>query len=241
MMVSNFQALASLLSLSIALLLVPAHTVDATMVVQPVSATLTNFVPGGEPITQAINQSGLSAGYTSGVTDFDTYVAGEPTHTSTGAPGTTDFSGNASSHDVSALQITFNLGSLYIVEEIAFWNFGINTTPALSEVDIQASVDELFLSPMSLGTFQPSFPGGITQDVQVYNSFSTTPAVQYIRFLNMENAGTSSSIAFGEVAFGATAIPEARAWLTLGLVAVGAACAFCVRKLLQRNNSPQIA
>jgi hypothetical protein len=234
----NLKALVGLLALTIAVL-IPAHVTRATLVQSAVSVT-TTFV-GSEPEIQAIDQSGLSTTYTSGVTDFETYVAGAPTHTNTGATGTTDFIKSSAGGDagVASETITFNLGGFFFVDAIAFWSFGSpHIPPAITEVDIEASVDASFTTPISLGTFNPSVIPGASQPIQVYDSFSTTVA-QYIRFTNIDNNGISSSVAFGEVAFGATAVPEARAWLMLGVVAVGAVCEFSVRKLLRRNGTPQ--
>jgi hypothetical protein len=241
-MVTKLKAVAGLLVVLIAVV-APATVADATMVLNAVSATTANFAMLDTPITQAINQSGLSDTYTSGVDDFDAYIGGSPTHDNNPAAGnTTDFLGDAASQAaVPTLEITFNLGSPYYVEAIAFWSYGQAAQPALRTIDIQASEDASFSSPVSLGTFTPFFSSNFNfQPVQVYDTFSTTIA-QYIRFVNMNNdpASSSAAIAFGEVAFGVTAVPEARAWLVMGVVAVGAVCAFSVRKLLRRNGTPQ--
>jgi hypothetical protein len=187
-----------------------------------------------EPLSQAIDQSGLSTTYTSGVTNFQTYVAGAPTHTNTGAAGTTDFIGSASSAaDVSTRVITFDLGELLVVEEIAFWSFFLGSTaPQITSVDIEASQDASFTTPVSLGTFTPAATFSATQPVQVYDAFAATVA-QFIRFVNIDTS--SSSVAFGEVAFGATAVPEARAWLMMSAILVGAIGTIGVRKLRQNR------
>ena len=72
----------------------PIHT-PFTSCSSPLVSATTTLTESTETLVQAIDKSGLSAGYTSGVTDFDTYVAGSPTHMNTGGPGMTDFIGTA--------------------------------------------------------------------------------------------------------------------------------------------------
>jgi len=53
----------------------------AGVILQAASASTDMGTLAGSP-DNVRNQSGLSAGYTSGVTDFDAYLAGNPTHDS---------------------------------------------------------------------------------------------------------------------------------------------------------------
>ena len=58
----------------------------ASTIVAPVTATASTTFPASSgnnySVLNTINQSGLSLGYVSGETDFGTYLAGNPTHTS---------------------------------------------------------------------------------------------------------------------------------------------------------------
>ncbi len=55
------------------------------LVLAPVAATTSSIALGGTP-NNLRNQSGLSIGFTSGVTDFDTYFASNPTTPSFSSP-----------------------------------------------------------------------------------------------------------------------------------------------------------
>src|SRR5262245_27194038 len=69
------------LALAVALLAGPAPAARAGFVLQPAGAS-TNMgsIVGTSSPDNTRNQSGLSAGYTSLVTDFDSYIASNPTH-----------------------------------------------------------------------------------------------------------------------------------------------------------------
>jgi hypothetical protein len=68
----------------------------------------------------AINQSGLSTGYTSLATDFDTYIASNPTH-------------NTINNDwISAVgtltgHFDFDLGGTFLVQSFALWDIAATT------------------------------------------------------------------------------------------------------------------
>src|SRR5262245_17023920 len=64
--------------LALALALTPAQA-RAGVILQPASASTDMGTVFGSP-DNVRNQSGLNSGYTSGATDFDSYVAGNPTH-----------------------------------------------------------------------------------------------------------------------------------------------------------------
>ena len=65
---------------SVVALIAIAGQAEAGLIVAPVGVTANTM---GDPllsIGKTFDQSGLNVGYTSGVTDFDAYVAGTPTH-----------------------------------------------------------------------------------------------------------------------------------------------------------------
>src|SRR5262245_6199090 len=106
-----------LLALARALLCGPAPPARAGVILQPASVSTDMGTGLGSP-NRVINQSGLSAGYTSGVTDFDTYIARKPTHNSSDGRNIwgSDFS-NTGNFD-------FDLGGTYAIGAFALWNYG---------------------------------------------------------------------------------------------------------------------
>ena len=56
-----------------------AASAHAAVIVSPTAITADTTFPGYD-VNDLINQSGLTAGFVSGVTDFDTYMAGAPGH-----------------------------------------------------------------------------------------------------------------------------------------------------------------
>ena len=50
-------------------------------IIAPTAATVDTSGPGNGSILNTFDKSGLSTGYTAGVTNFDDYIASGPTHT----------------------------------------------------------------------------------------------------------------------------------------------------------------
>src|SRR6185436_12877547 len=101
--------------LSMALLL--SSTLMAGPIISPVSAVVNSG--GTDPstsIVNTLNRNGLSVGFTSGVTDFDTYLAGNPTHTF----GFTNAEWFSSSGTTTA-SVTYDLGSILLIDRLALW------------------------------------------------------------------------------------------------------------------------
>jgi hypothetical protein len=181
-------------------------------IIQPVSVSTDMGQVAGFDINRSIDQSGLSVGYTAGVTLFDDYLLNvNLTHSfslntwiSTGsAPGS----------------VTFDLGSVRNIDRMAMWgsggffsvaNFGLSTSE--TETGIFAS----------LGLFLQDFQTG-ADAAQVF-AFAPT----FARFIRMDITDSyfpnNASAGIGEVIFrDATPIPlPPAAFLLLGaLGAVG--------------------
>ena len=121
------------------------------------AANVYNNTPGDRSaavdIGNIIDQSGLSSGYTSGVTDFDTYLGGNPEHTLDAL----DNEWFASSGVTSGI-VDFDLGGVYSLDRIAVWN---EDAAGVSSVDI-------FRCLFKVGKSSPGFsiksePGGISR------------------------------------------------------------------------------
>jgi len=137
--------------------------------------------------TNLIDQNGLSSSYTSGVTDFDSYVA---TH-SIGASKEW-FAAKGTFTDT----LVFDLGGLFIVDKIAVWN---EEAWGTDSVTISASKDALFSSSTLLGTFLlTDNVSGINYLADILGSFSPVLA-QFFKFDVVGSTG--NSVALGEVAF----------------------------------------
>lgn len=161
-----------------------------------------------------IDQSGLSAGFVSGVTDFATYIGTNPTHA---IPGPL----NASSTPVDNLPgaFEFDLGGLFDIYDVALWNsfqgFGINS------FDIFTATDVLFTTAINVGSFT-AVDTFAPMPVQV---FSLTPSVgQFVR-LNIYSNNGAGAVNLSEIAFDVHAVPEpgTLALLGIGLAGIGLA------------------
>ena len=197
-----------LLAVALAVTSLPAA---AAVIVGATGAT-TNM---GEsfPLVHSIDQSGLSPGYTSGVTDFDAYVL-VGRHQS--APGTDWVSDSLRGSAV------FDLGALYPIDAMAVWNFGTaqgNPSFAIQDITLDYSLDGVLFSP--LGAYTLANPNGAPDTLAQILAFGSVSA-QYVRMNVLSTYG--SPAALGEVAFRST-IPEpgSLALLGLGLLGLGAA------------------
>jgi len=206
-------------ALLVSLAIVPASL--ATPIIGAVSATtnMGELQPDGN-LVHAINQSGLLSAYTSGVTDFDAYMAGDPGHFS--------FPGNDWLTITPTGVVDFNLGSVLPIGRMAVWNFGGNTAFDFTQIHLFGSLDAAFLTPVDLGTFNLVVPTINPVGAQIL-SFSST-SVQYIRMQVVANNGADRS-ALGEVAFAAASVPEPS---SLSL-AFAAAFTLCLSSLVRQD------
>ena len=166
-------------------------------------------------VERTIDQSGLSAGFTSGVTDFDAYLAGNPTHTLSFFD-TEWFS--ADQHPTAT--VVYDLGNSYSITRLAFWN---EETNGVLNFSVSAcGNDPTCGAAVALGLFVPTDnPSGFDYRADVFNIADAV--TRYVRFDFTDNpAGDSTAqwIAVGELAFEATpaanAVPEPASLLLLG-------------------------
>lgn len=175
-----------------------------------------------------INQSGLSSGFTSGTTDFDTYIGTAPTHTSpSSAVGGGYLSANPG---VTAGTIDFDLGAEYQLSRMVLWNDVDDGEPddqAIASFTLFVSNDSAFASSTNLGTFSPTEI--LTDPVQLEVFDIIDGAGRYVRLsIHSTQSETPHLVNFGEFAFDAGSVtvnavpaPGALAIFGLGLAGIG--------------------
>ena len=191
-------------------------------IVGAVGGTINAGGPGFGTLAETYNQSGLSANYVSGVTDFDTFVAGT-THTMT-------FSGYEwfSNYGSTSASVTYDLGSVLSINKMALWN---EESSGIGLLDLLVSSDGITFSTLLSGLTPTDNP--LADYVADVFSFATT-SFRYVQ-LDMSGCpqalpGSYRSCAIGEVAFNqVAAVPVPAAGLML-LGALGGLAALRRRK-----------
>lgn len=113
-----------------------ATTASASVIVSATDATASSTFGGaGSPvdISHTIDQSGLSVGYSSGVTDFDTYISLAPIHTFVAEQF--EWFGDIRS---STAVLTYDLGSVLNIDRLVLWgeeSAGFGTADIFSSID----------------------------------------------------------------------------------------------------------
>ncbi len=167
------------------------------------SAVINAGGPGDGNIADTFNQNGLLTGYTAGVTDFDTYIAGNPSHSLI-------FAGNEwfSNLGSTSASVTYNFGSARTFDALALWNEDFAGIGALA---LSTSSDGVTFAPL-VAVLPPDNANDVDYGADVF-AFGPVTA-QYIRF-DMTNCPQQpagyDSCAIGEVAFRATTangVPE---------------------------------
>lgn len=192
--------------------LASACPVQAGLLLQPTGAS-TNMGSGTLSPTVTIDQAGLSAGYTSLVTDFDDYISTNPTHNL--APAN-NWLGLAATGNFD-----FNLGGSFTIQSFALWNWGEDDDFNVIGFTLLADDNAAFSSPTVLGNFtaDPN-TGSILAVLPEVFGFTPTEA-SFVRMQITSNNGNPNSTGFGEAAFevqSTQAVPEPS---SLAMFAVG--------------------
>jgi len=171
---------------------------NATVILSPgIALANTLGEKNNRPLSAALDQSGLSAPYVSGTTDFLTYTA-----TTTNATG----NGNIFRSDNPTGFIDLDLGGLFNITGLALWN--VNGSRAVRDFEIFVSADATFSTVTSLAAFTDVTQGnGGVLEAQAL-TFSSGALTRYVRLQITDNYGHNNQVSFGELGFQATPEPS---------------------------------
>ncbi len=181
-------------------------------IISAVSGVINSGGPGSGTLSETFNQSGLSAGYTSGVTGFNTFVA-TTTHTNL----FTDFVDVFewfSNEGTDSASVTYDLGSVVKIDKMALWN---EESSGIGLLDLLFSTDGTTFSSLLSGLTPTDNP--LADYLADVFSFASTD-LRYVR-MDMSRcpqpvAGIYNACAIGEVAFNqVAAVPVPAAGLLL--------------------------
>lgn len=210
------------LALAAALLSYIATTAHAGVILQPVGAS-TNMA-SANLLTLTINQSGLSATYTSLVTDFDTYV---PATKHNGIAANKWFANSGTGN------VDFDLGGTFTIESFALWNSGNGFAENVVGFSLLADDDPSFGSPTLLGDFTAN-PNAGPFPATPAEIFTFTPTQASFVRMSITSSNNPRASGFGEVAFevqsAPTAVPEPASLVMLASALGAGAVVACWRR-----------
>ncbi len=168
------------------------------------------------PVTDMLDQSGLSANYVSGVTNFATFTSSGVTHSGG------DMNSWLSASGVYSGSLIFDLGAAYNVQQFAMWNGASGISASVARFSLETSLLADFSVSNAVGSFtgHQSHYGATVYDM-------TDTYARYVRMNIAGNFGNGCCTAIGDIAFDVTQgnnVPEpiGAALVGLGLVGLGA-------------------
>ncbi len=206
----------SLIATGLALLATAAVHAAPIVGVVSVSSPIGQLDNSIYKISNLINQSGLSATYVSGVTDFSAFVA---TTTLTSNPSSSNGWASTVSNPFPAA-IDFDFGVATTLSRLALWND--TDGQALGAFQVFASADASYSTLTSLG----SFTGAIQNVGTLGQVFDFTDAnTRYLRIVGAPVINYNGLLNIGEIAFEGTSnkVPEPGSLLLVGVALAGLA------------------
>lgn len=198
-----------------------AGSASAAVILSPISAIVES---GGAQadIENTFNQAGLSAGFLSTVENFDTYIAGNPTHSQDSANEW------FSTQNATSASVLYNLGDVFNLSAFALWNEDFAGIPSFN---LSVSADGVNYTSVLPGqtptnnTFNQPYLADVFGFAEI--------AAQFVRLEMLGCAGNTAGSGFcavGEVAFRGTPIAEP------GVLALTGVGLFALGLVLRRRN-----
>lgn len=184
---------------------------QASVIRSAISVTGNTFGNWGPEyvVENTINQTGLSSGFVSGATDWNTYFSGNPTHTLVAAYY--EWWGGANAGLTGS--VTYNLGGLFAIDKIALWNEEVT---GIASFNVYTSTNGTVFNLVASNLLPTNNPQGSDYLADI---FSLTNSIgQYVK-LDLVGAGDNgyNTASMGEIAFSTSAaVPLPPTVLLLG-------------------------
>ncbi|MFC7047686.1 PEP-CTERM sorting domain-containing protein [Emcibacter nanhaiensis] len=188
-----------------------AGLAHAGLILQAVDVTATNS-NGTAVAGNMIDQSSLSAGYTSQVTDFDAYVTSTTHDFSCGYGCWASVPGTG-----YPMELTFSLGGLYAIQSLGLWSFGFDA--GVNAFDLYAADNAGFVDEILLGSFNATNITTEASNVGQVFSFASTEA-SFVKMVINSNFGHPQAVV-GEIAFELSDDVQVAEPAGLGLLGLG--------------------
>lgn len=203
----------------LASLAIMASPSPAQYIFSPTAGVVTNGGPGFGPIASTWNHSGLSTNFTSGVTLFDPYIAGNPLHTQNFFSSGTGYFEWFSNPGVSSASVIYDMGAVQTFDRIAIWN---EEGGGIGRLNLSYSLDNQIFYSLATALAPTNNPQGSDYRADIFGFGATS--FRWVR-LDMDQCpqpgGVYSGCSLGEVAFRsgtAEIVPEPA---TITLLATG--------------------